>query len=278
MLPFRATCRACRSPDDRLLQPERHLRIHVTATISLRARAARPFRQARCTARLLEHARGPPSAALARGQAAPAVRAFAAALPQGPRFFLWRFRCRRGGAVITPGLGSSLSSLCSPRPGEAEPRGGRHHPETVRKVLHVSMGLTTLGFPWLFDERWPVLVLASLAYARSYRGANASVLRTHFGSALTGVAESIDRRVLLRARPCAVFLLSSGRPAVVLDSMLILTFADAAAALIGTWYGRHYWKHGGQDPGRQRRVPDRGAVVYLSAACSAHHGRRNRAC
>jgi phytol kinase len=37
------------------------------------------------------------------------------------------------------------------------------HPELVRKLLHMGMGLTTLSLPWLFDAAWPVLVLAGLS-------------------------------------------------------------------------------------------------------------------
>ena len=37
------------------------------------------------------------------------------------------------------------------------------HPELVRKLLHIGMGLVTLSFPYLFDAAWPVIVLAILA-------------------------------------------------------------------------------------------------------------------
>ena len=33
-------------------------------------------------------------------------------------------------------------------------------PEVLRKGLHMSMGLTTLTFPWLFDSPWPVVIVA----------------------------------------------------------------------------------------------------------------------
>ena len=38
-------------------------------------------------------------------------------------------------------------------------------PELTRKLVHVSMGLVTLSFPWLFDEAWPVIALAGLSVA-----------------------------------------------------------------------------------------------------------------
>src|SRR5882757_4272512 len=34
-------------------------------------------------------------------------------------------------------------------------------PEVLRKGLHITMGLTTLSFPWLFDSPWPVVLVAA---------------------------------------------------------------------------------------------------------------------
>ena len=39
------------------------------------------------------------------------------------------------------------------------------HPELVRKLLHIGMGLLTLSFPWLFNALWPVWLLAAIAVA-----------------------------------------------------------------------------------------------------------------
>ena len=29
------------------------------------------------------------------------------------------------------------------------------HPELLRKLVHISIGLVTLTFPWIFAEPWP---------------------------------------------------------------------------------------------------------------------------
>src|SRR3954465_10338684 len=39
------------------------------------------------------------------------------------------------------------------------------HPEVLRKGLHVSLGLTALSFPWLFDSVWPVMLLGVTSIA-----------------------------------------------------------------------------------------------------------------
>jgi hypothetical protein len=62
------------------------------------------------------------------------------------------------------------------------------HPEVVRKLMHVGMGLATLSFPWLFSDLWPVLLLAGLTMPalvaiRLVRG-----LKSGLGTVLGGVA------------------------------------------------------------------------------------------
>ncbi|MYI45580.1 MAG: hypothetical protein F4123_04255, partial [Gemmatimonadetes bacterium] len=42
-------------------------------------------------------------------------------------------------------------------------RRGRLHPESLRKGVHVGMGLAVLPLPWILDRVWPVIVLAFLA-------------------------------------------------------------------------------------------------------------------
>src|SRR5216684_2396312 len=56
-------------------------------------------------------------------------------------------------------LGGLLGGLCLYQ------RFAAPHPELVRKLLHMVMGLVTLSFPWLFDAAWPVLLLAGLSIA-----------------------------------------------------------------------------------------------------------------
>ena len=44
--------------------------------------------------------------------------------------------------------------------------GPQLQPEVLRKGLHISMGLTTLSFPWLFEHPWPVVLVAAGAARR----------------------------------------------------------------------------------------------------------------
>lgn len=114
------------------------------------------------------------------------------------------------------------------------------HPEVVRKLLHVGMGLAVLGLPWLFDEVWPVLLvivlsLVLLAAVRFFSG-----LKAHLGSVLGGVARKSLGEFYFAVSVAALFVLSRGQPyenILYCVPLLVLALADAVAALIGVAYG-----------------------------------------
>ncbi len=129
------------------------------------------------------------------------------------------------------------------------------HPELVRKLLHISMGLVTLFFPWMFAESWPVLTLAGLSlvlmlalrHLRSLRGTVGQVTggvgRLSYGEVYFPIAVAVLFQLYLHV-DCAdehLQLLLYVIP------ILLLALADAAAALIGISYGRlHYLTADGQ--------------------------------
>ncbi|MEN8130086.1 MAG: hypothetical protein ABFS45_07790 [Pseudomonadota bacterium] len=112
------------------------------------------------------------------------------------------------------------------------------HPEVLRKLMHVLMGLVATSFPWLFDQVWPVALLAvgsiialilvrsGVSAAGSLRGVLHGVKRSSWGELLFPVAVAL------------VFALADGDPLLYCVPILILTLADAVAALIGIYYGQ----------------------------------------
>src|SRR4051812_48965689 len=64
------------------------------------------------------------------------------------------------------------------------------HPESLRKCVHIGMGLVTLTFPWLFHSPWPVLVLAGCAAALLFSIKAFAPLRKLMG----GVVDGVDRQ------------------------------------------------------------------------------------
>lgn len=111
------------------------------------------------------------------------------------------------------------------------------HPEVVRKLLHVGMGLTALSFPWLFRDIEPVLGVVGAAMVVLVAVRKAPYLR-RFGTVLDGVARSSRGDVCFLVAIVALFALSGGDALMFGVPILVLTLADTAAALVGIRYGR----------------------------------------
>ena len=109
--------------------------------------------------------------------------------------------------------------------------------EVSRKGLHVTMSLIALALPWLFDETWPVLVLAGLAVAAMLAVRFVPALRRDVG----GVLHSVERQSLGDvAFPLAIallYVLTADSPVLYAVPLLLLGLADPAAALIGARHG-----------------------------------------
>ena len=110
-------------------------------------------------------------------------------------------------------------------------------PETVRKILHIGMGSIALVFPWVFSSPVPVFVLAAVAFGMLLALRHVAFLKAGFG----GVIDAVDRvsagELYFPAGIALSFWLSAGDPLLYCVPILILTLADAVAALIGTRYG-----------------------------------------
>lgn len=132
-------------------------------------------------------------------------------------------------------FGAALAGLATASP--------RLHYETARKTLHVGMGLVTLALPWLFDESWPVMVLAATALAALVALRSVRALR-RYGSVLHTVRRDSFGEFHFVLGACALFLLTRGNDLFYFIPMLILTFADAIAAVVGIRYGTHPYAFG----------------------------------
>lgn len=129
-------------------------------------------------------------------------------------------------------LGASMAAL------SAWARHSGVAPEAVRKLLHVEMALVTLSFPWLFASPWPVVALAGVA-AGWFRLLRASAwLEARFGYALHAARGDSHGETWFACGVCLAFLLTGGEPVAYGIAVLVLGFADAAAALVGRRYGR----------------------------------------
>lgn len=112
------------------------------------------------------------------------------------------------------------------------------HPEGCRKIVHVTMGLVVLSFPWLFDEAWPVILLAFAAVVFLLAVRWHPQLRSSLGPVLGGVGRQSYGEIYFPIAAAALFVLARGNAVLFCIPILILTLADAVCALIGLRYGR----------------------------------------
>lgn len=104
--------------------------------------------------------------------------------------------------------------------------------EMARKAVHIAMGLTCTSFYWLFESALTVWLLAGMAtvmllfirYRTSLRSVLHEVERPGFGEVYFALAVAV---LFSLAQEAYLYVLP----------LLILTFADAAAAMIGKRFG-----------------------------------------
>ena len=112
------------------------------------------------------------------------------------------------------------------------------HPEWARKLLHVGVGMVGFGFPFVIASRLPVWITCTLAALTMLALRFSKPLKTGLGGVLSSVNRvSLGEFYFLLGLP-ALFTLSQGG-ALYGTALAILTFADAAAALVGTFRGKH---------------------------------------
>ncbi|MCB0175726.1 MAG: hypothetical protein KDJ97_34805 [Anaerolineae bacterium] len=115
------------------------------------------------------------------------------------------------------------------------------HPEVVRKLLHIGMGLAILPVPWLFDATWPALLLVVIT-APALLALRTARFRGNWGAVLCSVGrrQSLGE-IYFVGGVATLFFLTGDDPLRFSIPILLLALADAAAALVGIRYGRRHY-------------------------------------
>jgi len=111
-------------------------------------------------------------------------------------------------------------------------------PEWARKLVHMGMGFVTLSFPWIFRDTWPVLALCGLSVGSLALLRLWSPLRRLAGGVLHGVDRVSFGEFYFPVSVACLFALTHGDPVRYTIPVLVLSLADAVAALVGTRYGQ----------------------------------------
>lgn len=109
--------------------------------------------------------------------------------------------------------------------------------EIKRKLFHISMGLTMLTFPYIFTSIFSVGILGVIAIIFMYILKHTK-LKDTLGTVLYGVDRESLGEIFFAISVFLIFYLSKGDKILFSIPILILTFADSTAALIGKNYGK----------------------------------------
>lgn len=142
---------------------------------------------------------------------------------------------------------------------------GRCHPELLRKLVHVGMGLVTLTFPWIFGDPWPVGVLAGMSVVLLLALRQSRRLRARLGGVLDGVERQSLGEVYFPLGVAVLFVLAQGDRVAYAIPLILLAVGDAVAALVGVRYGRQRYT---TDEGSKSWE---GSVAFLLVAFLAVH-------
>ena len=115
---------------------------------------------------------------------------------------------------------------------------GAVHPEVSRKALHVCMGLSCLTLPWVFpDPVWFAIgftmIMGTLAAVRYV-----PVISRHLTGALHAVERSSGGDIYFAVSVALLYAVARDEPALYIMPLLVLTLADALAALAGVFYAK----------------------------------------
>lgn len=125
--------------------------------------------------------------------------------------------------LLVPAMGL-LSSIDSRSPVDAEIR---------RKSFHILLGLAALTFPLFLNEPWKVVVALSLAVGWMICVRRVPKILRHFGGVLHDADRVTHGELYFAASIGALLLAYDGMVVLYVVPVLILTFADAVAAIVG---------------------------------------------
>jgi phytol kinase len=167
----------------------------------------------------------------------------------------WDWRHDLRGAAI---LGAVFLGLLASA--ELWRRFGRAPPEWTRKLVHVGGGIACLFFPLLVESPWVVLGMAAVLCGLFALGQRLGFLGSlHAVSRRSRGSEYYPLAVFL------VFFVGRDRPWLYASAVLVLTVADALAALIGSRYGSLRYEV--EDGSKSLE----GSLAFLAAAFLAIH-------
>jgi phytol kinase len=138
------------------------------------------------------------------------------------------------------------------------------HPEWCRKLMHIGSGIVALGMPWLFQSTQPVLLLCAISLAGLVAMKHLKYLKQNIGRVVGEVKRESSGDIYFPLTIAILFLLTKGDPLFYCIPIMILTFADAAAALVGIFYGVLHF----ETPGGRKTIEGSLAFFLVAFFCA----------
>lgn len=115
----------------------------------------------------------------------------------------------------------------------------KHHlqSELSRKIIHIGTGLISLTFPFLFDTPLPVIILGicSIIILLLLKFSKLSLKESLFAISRKSYGE-----IFFTISIVLLFCVAHKTPVIYSIPLIILSFADTSAALIGISYGKNF--------------------------------------
>jgi phytol kinase len=109
--------------------------------------------------------------------------------------------------------------------------------EGLRKLAHLGTGALALPFPWMFLSLRPVLLVCGFALVLLICVAKLPCVRSRLGGSLYCVHRDSHGEFYFPIAVAILFALVHGNKLLYTIPILVLTFADAVAAILGSRYG-----------------------------------------
>lgn len=113
------------------------------------------------------------------------------------------------------------------------------HPEWQRKIIHISLGILSLVFPFIFTSVVEVAILFSLCLITLILIKSSPKIKNTLGKSLFSVKRSSLGEIFFMLSIILLFWSTRNNLILYLIPILILTIADTIAALIGIKYGKN---------------------------------------
>lgn len=119
---------------------------------------------------------------------------------------------------------------------------GKTHPEIPRKFLHITAGLICLTFPLFFVDRAPVIIIGLVSLITMIFLKTGLIFKSGIGKVLKGEGRQSSGDIYFPISIVILWMFFYNQVNFYITAVLILTFSDSLAAVIGTFYGKNKYK------------------------------------